>query len=94
MRKQNTLIYKWYMDYQLTQVDDYLSFLNKGLKSLPENQAIVLAQYAIDSKKKPVQMDFSNHFTSEPKAVALSDGSHYASLLLEMSGDLSNYLVI
>jgi len=43
MRKQNTLIYKWYMDYQLTQVDDYLSFLNKGLKSLPENQAIVLA---------------------------------------------------
>jgi hypothetical protein len=92
LKKQNISIYKWYMDYQLTQVDNYLAYLNKGLKSLPENQPIVLHQYSLDPKQKPLHMNFSNHFLTTKVASANlhadgADHSHrYQKLLYEMQG--------
>lgn len=96
MKKQNSLVYKWYMDYQLTQVDNYLSFLNQGLKSLPENQPVVLHQYSLDPKKKPVQMDFSNHFQADVQAAGelISERDRYESLLIELKGELQDYYVL
>ena len=32
LAKNNVSVYKWYMDHQLTQVNDYLGYLTKSLK--------------------------------------------------------------
>ena len=62
LAKSNVDVYKWYMHHQLTQVNDYLGYLSKSLKSIPENQAVVLHQYSVDPKSKPATLDISNHF--------------------------------
>ena len=32
LAKNNVSVYKWYMNHQLTQVNDYLGYLTKSLK--------------------------------------------------------------
>ena len=66
--KSNVEVYKWYMDHQLTQVDNYLAYLQNALKQIPENQAIVLHQYSLDPKQKPAGLDISNHIKLEKMA--------------------------
>ena len=62
MAKNNAEVYKWYMNHQLCQVNDYLGYVAKALKTIPENQAIVLHQYSVDPKSKPATLDISRHF--------------------------------
>jgi len=62
LAKNNVDVYKWYMSHQLSQVDDYLGYLSKAIKTIPENQAVVLHQYSVDPKAKPASLDISRHF--------------------------------
>ena len=63
---------------------------------MPENQPVVLHQYSLDPKKKPVQMDFSNHFQADVQAAGelTSERDRYESLLIELKGELQDYYVL
>ena len=63
LAKCNVDVYKVYMSHQLAQVDDYLGYLSKALKTIPEgSQAVKLHQYQLDPKSKPAMLDISRHF--------------------------------
>ena len=67
--------------------------MSKALKSIPENQAIVLHQYSVDPKAKPAILDISRHFIVDKVANSTIQDEelanfHFSRLLLEFDENL------